>query len=147
MITFPGIVIIFVFCLFLIDIIKKGPYIYNTGMVYFINIKDNKFNKNILDISLGDSLYIENLDQYRHSFIINDPTIRNSDILYQYDDYRMIFNRPGQYTISSTLYKNVEPLIVNVAQPKSGVDFNNLVKDNIMKSLGIIRNFISNIVY
>ena len=138
MITYTGYLIIFVVILFIIDVIKKGPYINDSNIEYSVKIYKNKFNRNNLYINLGDSIDIENHDQYRHSFKIDNPFLKNSDILYQYDNYKVLFKTPGIYTIKSTLYDDIKPFVVHVNKPVGGVNFYNQLTKNIFVMLGQI---------
>ena len=66
--------------------------------------------------------------------------LKNSDILYQYDNYILLFKRPGIYTIRSTLYDNIEPLIIHVEKPLTGVKYYSELKKNIKNIMNIIKN-------
>ena len=146
MITITGYIVIFIFILFIIDVIKKGPHLTDTNAEHYVKIKDNKFNRNNIFINLGDKLDIENKDQYRHAFTIDEPTLKNSEILYQYDNYILIFRKPGIYKIESSLYDNITPLKIYVDVPESGISFYSKFNNNISNSKKIISEYINKLL-
>ena len=148
---FFGYLILIIFIIFLLQMIKEGPFIFQTGKRYFIDIKDIQFNINKLYIKKGDTLEIINYDQFRHSIVTKDNIIPNSGLLYQYDRYSHTFNRNGTFIFSSSLYNKMEDLIIIVEEPIKGNNYYNEIKSNlrntIIKISSNIFNYVSSLFF
>jgi len=105
--TFIGWLIIAVFIMYLIHLMKIGPYIRKIGTKYFIDIKNLQFSLNDVTIGVGDSIEFINYEEnVRHVICIDDPMFVNSNLLLQYDSIRYTFTSPGTFTFYSSLYKD-----------------------------------------
>lgn len=111
-----GKIIFIAFIFFLVEMIKKGPFIFQTGKKYFINILDLEFDQKSLDIKTGDTVVWTNYDLIRHTVINNFPDIPNSNILFPFDKYEHTFNRPGVVQFKSSLYDNMRNMSINIEQ-------------------------------
>lgn len=120
--NFIGYVIIFIFILYIFTRIKKGPFIFLTAEKHIVFIKDFKFIPNVLEITVGDTVFWINKDQVRHTVISDNDFIPNSEILLYNEDFEHTFAQPGIYIFSSSLYEQVEPMMVIVKQKKENHD-------------------------
>ena len=111
-----GKIIFIAFIFFLAEMIKQGPFIFQSGKKYFINILDLEFDRKNLDIKTGDTVVWTNYDLIRHSVINNFPDIPNSNMLFPFDKYEHTFNKPGVVQFKSSLYDNMRDMTVNVEQ-------------------------------
>lgn len=129
---FFGYLILIIFIIFLLTMIRQGPYIFERGTNYFINISDLKFNINELYIKKGDTIEFINYDQIRHTVVNDEPTIPNSDLLYQYDNYKHTFRKEGNFIFYSSLYPKMKPITIIVEETIKGRDFYSEIYDNII---------------
>lgn len=144
MITYFGYLILIIFIIFLLHMIKEGPFIFQTGTKYFIPITDLNFDVNNITIKKGDTIEFVNYDQIRHTVITDDQIIKNSDLLFQYDIYKHTFRREGIFTFKSSLYKNMDPIIVTVEETPKGRSFYNEIFSNI---INFIKELFSTILF
>lgn len=111
-----GKIIFIAFIFFLAEMIKQGPFIFQTGKKYFINILDLEFSKKNLDIKTGDTVVWTNYDLIRHTIINNFPDIPNSNMLFPFDKYQHTFNKSGIVHFKSSLYDKMRNMTINVEQ-------------------------------
>ena len=102
-----GKIILIAFLFFMAEMIKQGPFIFQSGKKHFINILDLEFDKKKLNIKTGDTVVWTNKDLIRHSFINDFPDIPNSGMLFPFDKYQHTFNKQGSVQFKSSLYKNM----------------------------------------
>ena len=131
MLDYFGYLFLFIFILFMLQMIKEGPFIFLTGTKHFVNIKDLDFDIKKLNIKNGDSVVWTNYDQIRHTVINDDGKINNSEILYEYDKYTHTFHREGNYKFYSSLYDNMDSMTVNVEKSLKGKNFYGEIFGNI----------------
>ncbi len=144
MLNFYGYVIALAFFIYLLHLINKGPYIFGTGTVHYVNIKDLRFNVEFLDINRGDTVEFRNYDQIRHSIVNTDMVIPNSGILYEYDTYKYTFYREGRITFKSSLYDNMNTIQINVTEVPQGQGFYKEMVDN---TGTLLASIVSSIVF
>ena len=122
MLDYFGYLVLFIFIIFMIQMINDGPFVFLSGTKHFVNINDLAFDIKNLNIKKGDTVVFTNYDQIRHTVINDDGKINNSDILYEYDKYTHTFHREGTFTFYSSLYENMEKMVVNVETKKKSGD-------------------------
>jgi len=142
MLDYFGYVFLIIFIIFLLNMVNKGPFIFERGVRHFINIKDIEFDVNQLKIKQGDTIVMTNYDQFRHSIITDDTVIKNSGLLFEFDTYQHTFNREGVFTFSSSLYGKMDDLTIIVEETTKGREFYNEIGNNI---LNFIKEFFSSI--
>jgi plastocyanin len=83
--------------------------------VHYILITDkNSFTPSNIEILRGDSLHFRNLSKLRHVINNNYDDIDNSPLLLQYDTWSLRFNNKGTFVFFSSLYDDMEKLVVKV---------------------------------
>lgn len=144
MLSYFGYVILILFIIFMLQMVREGPFIFEKGTTHYIQIKDLKFNITELKIKQGDTVEIINFEQFRHSIIVDDPTINNSELMLQYDKYRHTFNKEGTFVFKSSLYDNMNTLTVIVEETTKGRAF----YGEILTNLGnFVKEFIKTILF
>lgn len=131
--NFIGYLIIVLLLVFLYHSSNTGPFIFKNNKVKKIEIHRDFFKPNNIVINPGDEIIWKNHDYVlRHVVVNDDVNIRNSDVLMRGDEYKVIFDRPGEYIFYSSLYPNFEKGIVKVKEVKSGGEFKKNLKDNML---------------
>ena len=124
---------------------ERGPFIFKNSSIKKIKILRDSFEPNDISINLGDEIIWQNHDYVlRHTVVNDDPLLRNSDVLLKGDEFKIIFDRPGDYIFYSSLYpKHFEKGIVRVRPVKSGNQFRKNMKENVLTViLNIYRIFL-----
>lgn len=114
--------------------LKTGPFIFKNNKIKKIKIERDSFTPNNVKIRLGDEVIWKNHDHVlRHTVVNDDPLIRNSNVLLKGKEFKIIFDRPGEYTFYSSLYPNFERGIVTVdAVDRKGSEYRKNLKDNVL---------------
>ena len=128
---FFGYIILLMFVIFMLQMINEGPFIFKSGNIHYVNIKEMKFDIEKLVIKKGDTVVWTNYDQFRHTVINDSPSINKSDILYEYDKYMHTFNSTDTIKLRSSLYKNMPEMIIYVQDITKGKSFYNEIINNI----------------
>ncbi len=131
MLNYYGYLFLFMFIIFMVQMIKEGPFIYISGTKHFVNIKGLQFDIKNLNIKNGDTVVWTNYDQIRHTVVNDDGKINNSNILYEYDKYTHTFRREGTFKFYSSLYDNMDKMTVNVGKSLKGKNFYGEILSNI----------------
>lgn len=119
--------------IFLYIRLKSGPYIYQSGKKYYIDIKNHNFNIEELNIRKGDTLIFTNKDQIRHTVTTKNMNIENSEILFQYDTFEVTINKANIILVfESSLYQNMNKLKVNVSDIYNDDNSYNIFKKNLL---------------
>lgn len=139
-----GNIILVIFFILLLQMIKKGPFIFSKGKNYYVKIQNHEFDTEVLTVEIGDRVVWRNMDQIRHTVSTTSQTIDDSDLLFQYQDFDIIFDKPGTYTFKSSLYKNMNEITINVLEPKKGEEYYNTIIMNIVQ---IIKTLFENIKF
>lgn len=133
-INFIGFLVILLALFGLYNASEKGPFIFKNNEIKKIKINRDTFEPNDISINLGDEIIWQNHDYVlRHTVINDDPLIRNSDVLLKGDEFKVIFDRPGDYVFYSSLYPKFEKGIVRVRPVKTGTEFRGNLKENVLK--------------
>ena len=122
--------------------INEGPFIFERGVKHFVNIKDLAFDVKELKIKQGDTVVWTNYDQIRHTVINDENIIKNSGILYSFDTFQHTFQQEGEITFKSSLYSNMDPMIVYIEEAKAGKKFYSAIGNNLTN---FIKEFFSSI--
>ena len=137
-----GILCIIIFILYLIKVIKSGPYIVNFGkgdttrirkiIITSANLISNKgksimskFVPNIIQINMGDTVTFINKDKLRHSVEIINPNLHNSKILEINDKFSITIDQEGRIPFRSSLYPDVIGGIIEILPRNKGLGFLN----------------------
>ena len=137
-----GILCIIIFILYLIKVIKSGPYIVNFGkgdttrirkiIITSANLISNKgksimskFVPNIVQINMGDTVTFINKDKLRHSVEIINPNLHNSKILEINDKFSITIDQEGRIPFRSSLYPDVIGGIIEILPRNKGLGFLN----------------------
>lgn len=132
--NFIGVLIIIMMLFMLYNASEQGPFIFKNNEVKKIQIDRDSFTPNRMVINLGDEVIWKNHDfVLRHTVVTNDPLIRNSDVLMKSDEFRVIFDRPGEFEFFSSLYPNFEHGVVIVTPVKSSKEFRRSMKKNVLQ--------------
>lgn len=144
MLTYFGYLFLFIFIMFMIQMINEGPFILHSGNKHFVNISDLKFDIDRLNITKGDTVVWTNYDQIRHTITNDSPKINNSEILYQYDKFTYIFHQEGEFTFYSSLYDNMETMTVFVKKSLKGRNFYGEIGGNLVT---MVKEFFGSILF
>ena len=137
-----GILCIIIFILYLIKVIKSGPYIVNFGkgdttrirkiIITSANLISNKgksimskFVPNIIQINMGDTVTFINKDKLRHSVEIINPNLHNSKILKINDQFSITIDQEGRIPFRTSLYSDVIGGVIEVLPRNKGLGFLN----------------------
>jgi len=143
---FIGLIVLVGFIFYVANLINEGPYISKSGIRYYINIRDLKFNIETITIKMGDTIEIINTDDIRHAIQIDNALIPNSDLLYKYDTYEYTFDISDTYIFKSSLYpEKMNTLTVIVSDVPKGTDFYDGFKKNASESLPIVGGFLDGV--
>ena len=135
-----GVICIIFFILYLIKVLKNGPYIMNFGKgdssrVHIIKIKKanlvtkfgnailSQFDPSNINIKMGDTVKFINEDVLRHTVEIGNENIPNSNILQSGDEFNVIINQEDDIPFRSSLYKDMNRGLIEVIPRKKGSDF------------------------
>ena len=132
MLSYFGYVIMILFVVFMLQMVREGPFIFERGTTHFIQLTNMNFNVTDLSIKQGDTIEIVNYDQYRHAITVNDPTINNSELMQQYDKYRHTFHKEGTFVFKSSLYDAMNTLTVTVEETTKGRAFYGEIIENVI---------------
>ena len=143
MLNYFGYLFLMIFIMFLSRMINEGPFIFKKGIKHFVNIKDLAFDIKELQIKQGDTVVWTNYDQIRHT-VTNDEDIINSRIIFPLDTYTYTFNQQGKILFKSSLYKNMDPMIVYVKESKKGKQFYSAIGNNL---INFVKEFFGSIFF
>ena len=135
-----GVICIIFFILYLIKVLKNGPYITNFGKgdstrIHIIKIKKanlvtkfgnailSQFDPSNINIKMGDTVKFINEDVLRHTVEIGNENIPNSNILQSGDEFNVIINQEDDIPFRSSLYKDMNRGLIEVIPRKKGSDF------------------------
>ena len=135
-----GVICIILFILYLIKVLKNGPYITNFGKgdssrVHIIKINKanlvtkfgnailSQFNPSNINIKMGDTVKFINEDVLRHTVEIGNENIPNSNILQSGDEFNVTINQEDDIPFRSSLYKDMNRGLIEVIPRKKGSDF------------------------
>jgi hypothetical protein len=135
-----GVICIIFFILYLIKVLKNGPYITNFGKgdssrIHIIKIKKanlvtkfgnailSQFDPSNINIKMGDTVKFINEDVLRHTVEIGSEKIPNSNILQSGDEFNVIINQEDDIPFRSSLYKDMNRGLIEVIPRKKGSDF------------------------
>jgi len=128
--NFVGYLFLIMMLFVLYNASETRPFIFKNNVLKKININRDSFEPNDISVNLGDEIMWKNMDHVlRHTVVNDDPLIRNSDVLLKGKEFKVIFDRPGEYIFYSSLYPEFERGIVRVV-PKGGPRKN--LKENIL---------------
>ena len=139
--NFIGILVIIIVLFLLYDATEKGPFIFKNNKQHKIIVERNGFIPKQLKINLGDEVTWQSTDHVlRHTVVNDDPFLRNSEVLTRGDEFKIIFDRPGEYKFYSSLYDHFKPGLVIVQEVRKGSKFRKRLKDNVINVvLNLIR--------
>ena len=135
-----GVICIIFFILYLIKVLKNGPYITNFGKgdssrIHIIKIKKanlvtkfgnailSQFDPSNINIKMGDTVKFINEDVLRHTVEIGNENIPNSNILQSGDEFNVTINQEDDIPFRSSLYKDMNRGLIEVIPRKKGSDF------------------------
>jgi len=135
-----GVICIILFILYLIKVLKNGPYITNFGKgdssrVHIIKIKKanlvtkfgnailSQFNPSNINIKMGDTVKFINKDVLRHTVEIGNENLPNSNILQPGDEFNVTINQEDDIPFRSSLYKDMNRGLIEIIPRKKGSDF------------------------
>ena len=144
MLDYFGYLFIFIFIIFMIQMINNGPFIFHSGTKHFVNINDLNFDIKQLSIKKGDTVVWTNYDQIRHTVITDSQKINNSDVLFQYDKYTHVFQQEGSFEFRSSFYENMDNMYVNVEKSLKGRNFYDEIGNNLFT---LIKEFFGSILF
>ena len=132
-INFLGFLFIIVLLFVLYNASEKGPYIFKNSNSHKIKINRDTFEPNELTIRPGDEVTWRSHDYVlRHTVVNDDPFLRNSEVLLKGDEFKIIFDRPGDYVFYSSLYPQFQKGIVHVKELERGTKYRQRVKSNVL---------------
>ena len=135
-INFIGFLFLIMVGFYLYGISEKGPYIYQNNETHNIKINRDFFEPNDITINLGDQVVWKNHDYVlRHTVVCDDPLLRNSDVLLKGEEFKIIFDRPGDYVFYSSLYPQYEKGIIRVREVARGSEFRENLRTNIIDAM------------
>ena len=142
--NFIGILVIVMILFILYDASEKGPFIFKNSKTHKILIDRMGFIPKQKTINLGDEITWQSTDHVlRHTVVNDDPFLRNSEVLLRGDEFKIIFDRPGEYKFYSSLYDEFKPGLVIVKEVRKGSEFRGKLKDNVVNVvLNLIRVFL-----
>ena len=112
---------------------ETGPFIFKNNEIKKIMVQRDSFKPNHITINLGDEIIWKNYDHVlRHTIVNDDPLIRNSDVLLKGDEFKIIFDRPGEYIFYSSLYPEFEKGIVSVIPVVKGAEYRRNLRENVL---------------
>ena len=137
-----GILCIIIFILYLIKVVKSGPYIVNFRkgdttriqkiIITSANLISNKgksimskFVPNIVQINMGDTVTFINKDKLRHSIEIINSNLHNSKILKINDQFSITIDQEGRIPFRTSLYSDVIGGVIEVLPRNKGLGFLN----------------------
>jgi plastocyanin len=126
-----GLGCIFTFVLFLMKVLKTGPYISNFGKgdtsrikkIYIIPANKvtpsgkaimSQFKPRILTIRKGDTVEFINDDKIRHAIEIGNTKIHNSDVLIPGGVHSVTIEEDGYIAYRSSLYPHIGSGFINI---------------------------------
>jgi len=126
-----GLGCIFTFVLYLVKVLKKGPYITNFGKgdtsrikkIYIIPANKvtssgkaimSQFKPRVLNIRRGDTVEFINDDKIRHAIEIGNGKIHNSEVLIPGGVFSVIIEENGTIAYRSSLYPHIGNGFINV---------------------------------
>jgi len=135
-----GVICIILFILYLIKVLKNGPYITNFGKgdssrVHIIKIKKanlvtkfgnailSQFDPSNISIKMGDTVKFINKDVLRHTVEIGNENLPNSNILQSGDEFNVTINQEDDIPFRSSLYKDMNRGLIEIIPRKKGSDF------------------------
>jgi len=135
-----GVICIILFILYLIKVLKNGPYITNFGKgdssrVHIIKINKtnlvtkfgnailSQFNPSNINIKMGDTVKFINKDVLRHTVEIGNENLPNSNILQPGDEFNVTINQEDDIPFRSSLYKDMNRGLIEIIPRKKGSDF------------------------
>ena len=135
-----GVICIILFILYLIKVLKNGPYITNFGKgdssrIHIIKIKKanlvskfgnailSQFNPSNINIKMGDTVKFINTDVLRHTVEIGNENLPNSNILQPGDEFNLTINQENDIPFRSSLYKDMNRGLIEIIPRKKGSDF------------------------
>ena len=127
-----GLGCIFAFILYLVKVLKKGPYISNFGKgdtsrikkIYIIPANKvtssgkavmSQFKPKIINISKGDTVEFINDDKIRHAIEIGNDKLHNSKVLFPGESYSVTIEEDGTIAYRSSLYSHIGNGFINVS--------------------------------
>ena len=131
--NFVGVLFLIMMLFALYNATETGPFIFKNNILKKVNINRDSFEPNDISVNLGDQVLWKNMDHVlRHTVVNDDPLIRNSDVLLKGKEFKVIFDRPGEYIFYSSLYPEFERGIVRVIPVKSGSGYRKDLKENVL---------------
>ena len=135
-----GVICIILFILYLIKVLKNGPYITNFGKgdssrFHIIKIKKanlvtkfgnailSQFDPSNISIKMGDTVKFINKDVLRHTVEIGNENLPNSNILQPGDEFNVTINQEDDIPFRSSLYKDMNRGLIEIIPRKKGSDF------------------------
>ena len=135
-----GVICIILFILYLIKVLKNGPYITNfskgdSSRVHIIKINKanlvtkfgkailSQFNPSNINIKMGDTVKFINKDVLRHTVEIGNENLPNSKILQPGDEFNVTINQEDDIPFRSSLYKDMNRGLIEIIPRKKGSDF------------------------
>jgi plastocyanin len=135
-----GVICIILFILYLIKVLKNGPYITNfskgdSSRVHVIKINKanlvtkfgkailSQFNPSNINIKMGDTVKFINNDVLRHTVEIANENLPNSNILQPGDEFNVTINQEDDIPFRSSLYKDMNRGLIEIIPRKKGSDF------------------------
>jgi len=135
-----GVICIILFILYLIKVLKNGPYITNfskgdSSRVHVIKINKanlvtkfgkailSQFNPSNINIKMGDTVKFINKDVLRHTVEIGNENLPNSNILQPGDEFNVTINQEDDIPFRSSLYKDMNRGLIEIIPRKKGSDF------------------------
>ena len=127
-----GLCCIFTFILYLVKVLKKGPYISNFGKgdtsrikkIYIIPANKvtssgkavmSQFKPKIINIRKGDTVEFINDDKIRHAIEIGNDKLHNSKVLFPGESYSVTIEEDGTIAYRSSLYPHIGNGFINVS--------------------------------
>jgi plastocyanin len=127
-----GLGCIFAFILYLVKVLKKGPYISNFGKgdtsrikkIYIIPANKvtssgkavmSQFKPKIININKGDTVEFINDDKIRHAIEIGNDKLHNSKVLFPGESYSVTIEEDGTIAYRSSLYSHIGNGFINVS--------------------------------
>ena len=126
-----GLGCIFIFVMYLVKVLKKGPYITNFGKgdtsrikkIYIIPANKvtssgkaimSQFKPRVLNIRKGDTVEFINDDKIRHAIEIGNEKIHNSEVLIPGGVFSVTIEENGTIAYRSSLYPHIGNGFINV---------------------------------
>lgn len=131
--NFIGVLILIFILFFLYNSSEKGPFIFKNNRTKKIIINRDSFEPQDVTINLGDEIIWQSHDYVlRHTVVNDNPFIRNSDVLMKGDEFKIVFDKYGDYIFYSSLYPEFQKGIVRVRPVKKGKEFRKNIRNNIL---------------